>query len=708
MASPEQVETLREQVTQAIVDQLSRANFDWSFFEGLADPVLCIEARFQDRSARNTRRPKTKSSSLAVSQIVDLTGVVSPKSGTPCDTSSLKAPSGPHDGGSSSGTIVPSPHGATGQQLEGDPGGTPTGAGDSDSEESADSEDECNVSRKAISSLRPSRADVPVVEDNTQRQMEITGTHFPKRRKAESVGYALKPSTLDKLIVGIWEQIHGGITIDPQELLGQFVPAPLLQQGTTAAAAAAAAAVDYDGDGGNGSTTTITTSSTPNTLGTGLVAPAEAGSVFRAGQPFSATNLFCRRVTQASRTCRSIEVIVQARWVEHFDAHVARLRAAAAAAHGSGARVSSSDTRHRRAALAEACGDFGWAEKELRNKMAVWRGYREIKEAGGWAALVFAGMGLYRFCKYRVGFDPDSLQRLRRLRPALEVAADTAHPRWRDLLALVGQPAERLYRGHPHDWVVFPFDGASRAPVPLRATYLQWDPYFSFRHIDECVVDEQAWGGDDPRWSPPATSSSLSAADPAAAAAATTLARVSFSSSSLPLCETCGAGQSDEPSLNACYCFPSLFGCARVAPSPVQVFRTANGRSNGLMALCAFERGAAVGEFVGLVTRGLQDVDVMEGSSSSSGGGGGGGAKQYHWQIWQGREGNFTKFVNHSCRANAQYQRFAWLGTQRVVLVSKGIAAGAEITVDYSDKYWRGLDKECLCGERACRYRRRK
>jgi hypothetical protein len=34
---------------------------------------------------------------------------------------------------------------------------------------------------------------------------------------------------------------------------------------------------------------------------------------------------------------------------------------------------------------------------------AIWKGYREIKDAAGkdaagWAALVFAGFGIYRFC----------------------------------------------------------------------------------------------------------------------------------------------------------------------------------------------------------------------------------------------------------------------------------------------------------------------
>ncbi|GME25977.1 hypothetical protein GTA08_BOTSDO01247 [Neofusicoccum parvum] len=104
----------------------------------------------------------------------------------------------------------------------------------------------------------------------------------------------------------------------------------------------------------------------------------------------------------------------------------------------------------------------------------------------------------------------------------------------------------------------------------------------------------------------------------------------------------------------------------------------------------------AVGEFVGLVTRGLQDMDVMQGETNGN-----------IYQIWQGRQGNYTRFVNHSCHPNSQFEKFTWLGVQRIILVSKGIEAGQEVTVDYSGRYWTNLDKECLCGESCCRYRNR-
>lgn len=71
-------------------------------------------------------------------------------------------------------------------------------------------------------------------------------------------------------------------------------------------------------------------------------------------------NVLCRKVTTASRCCRSLEVIVQAYWIQCFEARVRTL---------SEANPQQSVTKSRKAALMEACQDFGWSEKDLRNKM---------------------------------------------------------------------------------------------------------------------------------------------------------------------------------------------------------------------------------------------------------------------------------------------------------------------------------------------------
>lgn len=92
------------------------------------------------------------------------------------------------------------------------------------------------------------------------------------------------------------------------------------------------------------------------------------------GGNFRQMNVFCRKVTQASRVYRSIEIIVQARWTELFDKQVQLWTAT---------RPDLSTTKYKKTVFMEACQDFDWSEKELRNKMAIWKGYKEVKDAAG-------------------------------------------------------------------------------------------------------------------------------------------------------------------------------------------------------------------------------------------------------------------------------------------------------------------------------------
>lgn len=181
---------------------------------------------------------------------------------------------------------------------------------------------------------------------------------------------------------------------------------------------------------------------------------------------------------------------------------------------------------------------------------AIWRGYKEIKNYGGWAALVFASAGVYRFCKYRAEFGDGLFSRLRHIRSSLEVAADTLHPRWRELLRVIQQDTPRVYTGHPHEWVTT--DGAG---VHISKTYdhLNLPNGFNYRFIDECVLDNTFYTSD-PR-------------------------RVDTSD----ICPLCHEKQSDDIKQNQCACF-SLFGSIP-SPAPVQVFRT-NGKNNGVVARC--------------------------------------------------------------------------------------------------------------------------
>lgn len=464
--------------------------------------------------------------------------------------------------------------------------------------------------RKAVGGLRVSTGQgngASACSTVGPRRLESDGRVFPQRQRQASDDPQFQAPSLEKLINGIWESIYSGVRLDPSEAIEQWQT------------------VDDPGH--------------PKLIldPRGDVHDHEALPLTSLGD-FSRVSRLARKVSQASRTCRSLEVIVQAYWVQCFDIRVADLSA------------NTTKEKAKKATIAEACMTFHWSEKELRNRMAIWRGYLDIKESGGWVALIFAGMGLYRFCKYRVSFNDETTRVLESLRHRFEVAADTLHPHWRQLLAVVGEPSKRIWHGHPHDWVVM---GPHNQPIPLPVTYRQWDTEFSYTHLDGSTIDEEAWGLFDPRSICPVTSPD---------------ART---------CQVCQERQSEDPVENDCSCFPTLYPPALAKLPPVQVFRTPNGRNNGLLACLAMSRGAAVGEFVGQITSGLSNMDVMIGETDRA-----------SYQIWQGRQGNHTRFVNHSCQPNARFERFVWLGTQRIVLVSKGIDAGDEVTVDYSDTYW--------------------
>ena len=184
---------------------------------------------------------------------------------------------------------------------------------------------------------------------------------------------------------------------------------------------------------------------------------------------------------------------------------------------------------------------------------SIWRGYREIKEAGGWVALTFASSGIYRFCKYRTGFDEGLMSRLRQLRSSLEVAADTLHPEWRQLLEVIGQRSQPLYSGHPNEWVTRNGEMA----LPLHSTYPHLSS-FDYQFIEESVLDRHVFGADDPRRVP----------------------RMSPDH-----CQECGQLQSDNVQHNRCMCFPSLYGSPR-SPPPLQIFQTPNGKNNGIVSRC--------------------------------------------------------------------------------------------------------------------------
>ena len=151
-----------------------------------------------------------------------------------------------------------------------------------------DTEDNVSCRRKAVGGLRlatngsggfgptPPRSPSPL----SSRQLRPDLRSFPKRKKKEPTGPCSQPSTLDKLITGIWEQLHN--------------PSFLLQGWQWQEA-----------------------------LDTQSLGPVSAESVTG---DFHALNKRCHRISCAGRMMRSIEVTVQAHWMECFDARVEALK----------------------------------------------------------------------------------------------------------------------------------------------------------------------------------------------------------------------------------------------------------------------------------------------------------------------------------------------------------------------------------------------
>ena len=64
--------------------------------------------------------------------------------------------------------------------------------------------------------------------------------------------------------------------------------------------------------------------------------------------------------------------------------------------------------------------------------------------------------------------------------------------------------------------------------------------------------------------------------------------------------------------------------------------------------------------------------------------------------------GNWTRYINHSCKAAATFQTL-YLGNKMVSTVTmvREMEFGEELTVDYGELYWSG-GRKCVCGESNC------
>lgn len=214
-------------------------------------------------------------------------------------------------------------------------------------------------------------------------------------------------------------------------------------------------------------------------------------------------------------------------------------------------------------------------------------------------------------------------------------------------------------------------------------------------------------------------------------------------------CRVCNEDQAstsrDQASLSpACDCtFADL--CARQKPpcDPtvlVEVFETPS-TGRGVRALQNIRKGAFLGEYVGEIypefdvnnpghylsiygdPEGTKyhfsmdlkyardfnddDDDDDDDDDSDSQPAAAAAADKKHYTIDAAHRGNWTRYMNHSCKSNTQFIPMYNLGghSRVVVQARRKIVFGEEITADYGPDYFTPSGFNCNCGERGCKYR---
>lgn len=341
-------------------------------------------------------------------------------------------------------------------------------------------------------SITPTRTDTHPSES---RRLQASVNGIPQRKKRLTDAQKAEPLSMEKFIAGIWKQLYGSVQLTPSQ---SDMSSPRLARVNVMDSAA-----------------------------------------------FLAINKLCSQASTMGKAVRATEVIVQTHWVDCFEKRIAAIKLE---------KPQHSNMEAKVATLKEATTVLQCSNKELQNKLRIWRGYQELKNASGWVTLIFAGSGLYRYCKYRTtSLTVNLIAGLRKLQHSFEVAADTLHPRWRELLEVIGIQESCKWSGHPHDWVVC----EGHLPVTLRSTYEHLGSDFKFEHISDSQIDREKWGTIDPR-------------------------RRTDLVGDVHFCGNCGNVQSDVALDNRCQCFPEIFGGAKHGVA-VQVFR-AGTKNNGLVA----------------------------------------------------------------------------------------------------------------------------
>ncbi|RCN41494.1 SET domain protein [Ancylostoma caninum] len=143
------------------------------------------------------------------------------------------------------------------------------------------------------------------------------------------------------------------------------------------------------------------------------------------------------------------------------------------------------------------------------------------------------------------------------------------------------------------------------------------------------------------------------------------------------------------------------------ATYPIEVFRTCDGRGWAVRALRNIRKGAFIGEYTGEL---LCDAETARPERTDT----------YFFETRVGERlftvdarlfGNFTRFINHSCKPNATVGMVVWEAQLEqlnhiCIFATENIPKGKEITISYGQSWWDAKLPQfsCRCGHANCEY----
>lgn len=154
-------------------------------------------------------------------------------------------------------------------------------------------------------------------------------------------------------------------------------------------------------------------------------------------------------------------------------------------------------------------------------------------------------------------------------------------------------------------------------------------------------------------------------------------------------CELCGK----------CNCACDILDCDRVTRPLVEIVNCGE-KGNGIRLLQPIKKGDILDEYVGEIKPVQTEADDRVYTLSLDVGNGNVTAL-----ISSEFQGNWTRFINHSCRASTKFKPMVIARRLRnMVVATRDVDSFEELTIDYGSSYWEGGTKLCKCRENNCRY----